>query len=320
MEKTVNKPAKKMFLSQKPMFRVCYALAPLVGASVWFYGWRSLLITGLVLIAGTATEAAFALRRGGQITSAVFVTCMIFTLSLPPTLPFWMAIVGIVVAVSIGKMAFGGFGQNIFNPAMAGRCFLYITFPVQMTNTWAEPFIRAPAGLSAWSVSADAITRATPLVRMKEGLTVNLQDLFWGTTSGSLGEASAFLILLGASYIIYKKAAPWRLALSCVSGALFLSLFINPAGSPLLIHMLELLLSGSFLFGTAFVVTEPITAPKTSYGQWIYGFVIGGLTVLLREYSNFSEGLMFSVLLMNAAAPMLDRGVNFLNSRQSARA
>lgn len=308
-------PPKKIFLAQKPMFRVCYALAPLVGASVWFYGWRSLLVSAIVLAAGTATEAAFSLRQGGQVTSAVFVTCLIFSLSLPPTLPLWMAVLGIVVAVSIGKMAFGGFGRNVFNPAMAGRCFLYITFPVQMTNTWAEPFTLPPAGLSAWSVPADAITRATPLIKIKEGIEVPLSDLFWGSTSGSLGETSAFLILLGAAYIIYKKAAPWRLALSCLAGALLISPFVHPAGSFRLFHLLELLLSGSFLFGAAFVVTEPVTGPKTSHGQWIYGFVIGGLTVVLREYSNFSEGLMFAVLLMNAAVPILDRGVKYLSSR-----
>lgn len=294
---------------QTVMLRVCYALIPLVIASVYLFGWRSLALIALVFLFGIGSEAMFTLRQGKPVTSAVFVTCLIFSLSLPPTLPFWMAVVGIVAGVVLGKMAFGGFGQNVFNPAMAGRCFIYITFPVQMTNTWAEPMWGGIAGFGSWSFPADAVTRATPLTDLKAGLSLSLQDLFLGNVAGSLGETPALLILLGGGYLLYRKAASWKLAGSCLLGGILLSAVMNLAGVPGIPSPGYTLLSGSFLFGTFFVVTEPVSGAKTALGQWIYGFMIGGLAVVLRGFSNFSEGIMFSVLLMNAFVPILDRTI-----------
>ncbi|NNG07394.1 MAG: RnfABCDGE type electron transport complex subunit D, partial [Desulfobacteraceae bacterium] len=179
-EPEVFQRPKKMFLIQKPMLRVCYALMPLVLASVYLFGWRSLALVLVVFAFGISTEAIFTFRQGKPVTSAVFVTCMIFSLSLPPRLPLWMAIVGIVVGVAIGKMAFGGFGQNAFNPAMVGRCFLYITFPIQMTNIWVEPMWGGLGGIALWTAPADTITQATPLMALREGIALPLQKLFLG--------------------------------------------------------------------------------------------------------------------------------------------
>jgi Na+-transporting NADH:ubiquinone oxidoreductase subunit B len=299
-------PEKKLQL-QRPMLRVSYALIPQVLASVYLFGWRSLAVTLLVLLVGVFTEGLFTITKGKPITSAVFVTCLIFSLSLPPTIPFWMALVGIAVGVTLGKMVFGGFGQNVFNPAMVGRCFIYITFPLQMTNQWIEPFKGGWAGFSAWSQSADALTLATPMVVFKEGGSIPLLSLFLGNTSGSMGETSALLIILGGLYIIYKKAAPWRLALSCLLGGIVLSSLLSISGQESVSFPWIALLSGSFLFGSFFVVTEPISGAKTNAGQWIYGFMIGGLTMVLRRYSNFPEGIMFSVLIMNAFVPLIDQ-------------
>jgi len=307
---------KKVFQVQKVMLRVCYALIPLVLASIYLFGWRSLGLIGVVFLFGVATEAAFTLRQGKPITSAVFVTCLIFSLSLPPTIPFWMAVVGIVVGVAIGKMAFGGFGQNVFNPAMVGRCFIYITFPVQMTNRWAEPMWGGAAGFAGWSALPDAVTQATPMMALRKGAAVPWLDLFFGNTSGSLGETSALLILLGGVFLFYKKAASWRLALSCILGGVILSTLLHGAGVEVVPSPLTTLLSGSFLFGSIFVVTEPVSGAKTVLGQWIYGFMIGGLTVVLRGFSNFSEGIMFSVLLMNAFVPILDQAVRQIQARK----
>ena len=294
---------------QKPMLRVCYALTPLVLASLYLFGWRSFALVLIVLAFGISTEAIFAFRQGKPVTSAVFVTCLIFSLSLPPRLPFWMAVVGIVVGVAVGKMAFGGFGQNAFNPAMVGRCFLYITFPIQMTNIWVEPMWGGLGAFAYWKAPVDAITQATPLMALREGAAFPLQKLFLGNTPGSLGEMSALLILLGGAYIIFKKVAPWRLALSCLLGGMLLSGILHGIGFPNVPAPFYTLLSGSFLFGTAFVVTEPVSGAKTEAGQWIYGFMIGGLTIVLRGFSNFSEGIMFAVLIMNAFVPILDQTV-----------
>jgi len=300
---------KKLFLVQPMMIRVCYGLMPCIMASVYFFGLRSLVLIALVLFFGIATEGAFALRQGRPISSAVFVSCFILVLSLPPTVPFWIAVIGIVFGIVFGKMVFGGFGHNVFNPAMVGRCFIYIAFPIAMTNRWVEPVGGKYGGLSTWFPPVDALTTATPLRVLREGMDFPLTKLFMGNISGSLGETCAWLILLGGIYIIIKKSAPWRLAVSCLFGGISLSFVLRYAGISLVPGPLASLLSGSFLFGTFFVVTEPISGPKTKAAQWFYGFIIGGFTIILRRYSNFSEGIMFAVLFMNMFVPVMDMAV-----------
>ncbi|UCE43014.1 MAG: RnfABCDGE type electron transport complex subunit D [Candidatus Aminicenantes bacterium] len=307
-----NKP----FMMQKPMLRVCYALIPLVLASIYLFGWRSFALAGLVLVCGIMTEAFFTFPRGKPVTSAVFVTGLIFTLSLPPTIPFWMAAIGIVVGVALGKMVFGGFGQNVFNPAMVGRCFIYITFPLQMTNRWVEPFWDVAGGLTHWSASLDSLSQATPLEVLRLGESLPFQDLLLGRSSGSIGEMSAFLILLGGIFIVVKKAASWRLALSCLLGGICCSGLLRLAGFNQIPDPVSTLLAGSFLFGTFFIVTEPVSGAKTKIGQWIYGSMIGVLIVILRGFSNFSEGVMFSVLIMNAFVPILDQTIRQIQAKR----
>ena len=316
---TAKKP-EKLFLMQKVMLRVCYALTPLVFAAVYLFGWRSLVLVLVVFVFGIATEAVFTLKQGKPITSAVFVTCMIFALSLPPTLPFWMAAVGIVVGVSLGKMVFGGFGQNVFNPAMMGRCFIYVTFPIQMTNRWVEPILGGIAGFGRWSTLPDAATMATPMVALRSGTDIPFERLFFGFTSGSLGETSDVLILVAGIYLISTKAASYRLAFSCLLGGVTLSGVLHAVGVPTVPSPMLTLVSGSFLFGTVFVVTEPVSGAKTKAGQWIYGFMIGALTIALRGFSNFSEGIMFSVLIMNAFVPVLDQTVRQITAPKKAAA
>lgn len=311
---------KKKLLVQKPMLRVCYALVPLVLASIYLFGWRSLVLAGLVLVCGFITEALFTFPRGKPVTSAVFVTGLIFTLSLPPTIPFWMAVVGIVVGVALGKMVFGGFGQNVFNPAMVGRCFIYITFPLQMTNRWLEPFWGGLGGLTHWTASLDTLTRATPLEVLRQGESLPWQNLLLGRTSGSIGEMSAVLILLGGLYIVGKKAASWRLVLSCLLAGILSSGLLGLAGFDQIPDPVSTLLAGSFLFGAFFVVTEPVSGAKTKTGQWVYGSMIGALIVVLRGFSNFSEGVMFSVLIMNAFVPILDQTVQQIQAKKRAKA
>jgi Na+-transporting NADH:ubiquinone oxidoreductase subunit B len=311
---------KKLMMMQKPMLRVCYALIPLILASVYLFGWRSIALAVLVLVCGVVIEALFTFSRKKPVTSAVFVTGLIFTLSLPPTIPFWMAIVGIAVGVALGKMVFGGFGQNVFNPAMVGRCFIYITFPLQMTNRWWEPFWGGLGGLTHWSASMDSITQATPLEVLRQGESIPWQDLLLGRTSGSIGEMSAVLILLGGLFIVIKKAASWRLVLSCILGGIISSGILRLAGFNQIPDPLTTLMAGSFLFGAFFIVTEPVSGAKTKIGQWIYGSMIGALIVVLRGFSNFSEGVMFSVLIMNAFVPILDQTVQQIQKRKKAKA
>jgi Na+-transporting NADH:ubiquinone oxidoreductase subunit B len=153
------------------------------------------------------------------------------------------------------------------------------------------------------------VTRATPLVALRNGASLSSGNLFFGNIPGSLGETSALLILLGGAFIIYKKAASWRLALSCLLGGTLVVGVLHGLGFPTVPTPVSAIISGSFLFGTAFVATEPISGAKTKPGQWIYGGAIGGLTMVLRGFSNFSAGVMFATLIMNAFVPVLDQTV-----------
>jgi len=310
-------PGKK-FLVQRGMIQVCYALVPCTLASIYLFGWRALAVLAVSLGTGIAVEALFTFRAGKPVTSAVFVSAMIFALSLPPSIPLWMCAVGIAFGVGLGKMAFGGFGKNIFNPAMAGRCFIYVSFPVAMTNRWTGHLAGGTGGFTSWSLPVDAASGPTPLAAVRSGSAPPLGDLLFGFTGGSLGETSALLIILGGGWLLWKKVAPWRIALSCLLGALAVSTLGGVLGGGAIPAPQLTLLTGSLLFGAAFVATEPVSAARTKEGQWIYGFSIGALTVLLRAFSNFSEGIMFSVLMMNAFAPLIDRLVKGLKERRPA--
>lgn len=312
---------EKPFMMQRPMVRVVYALSPLVLASVYLFGLRSLALLAMILILGVITEGFFTYRQGKPVTSAVFVTCLIYHLSLPPTIPFVMAAMGIIFGVVFGKMVFGGFGQNVFNPAMVGRCFVYITFPVQMTNAWVSPVGGWAGGLMHWSPGMDAVSTATPLALIKGGESVPWQNLFLGNVAGSLGETSALLIIICGCFLIYKKAAPWRLAVSCLIGGIGFSGLFSLLGFSQIANPLYTILSGAFLFGTFFIVTEPISGSKTKPGQWIYGFFIGSLVVVFRGWANFPEGLMFAVLIMNAFVPLMDQTIQQIQqARKAAKA
>ena len=310
-----NRRPKAYFLMQPLMIRVCYGVIPCLAVSIYFFGFRSLILTALVVFFGIATEGIFTLPHGKPITSAVFVSSLILALSLPPTTPFWIAALGIVFGIIFGKMVFGGFGHNVFNPAMVGRCFIYISFPIALTARWAEPFSGKYGGLVRWSPSVDALTSATPLAILKSGGSYPLAKLFTGNIPGSLGETAAWVILLGGIYIVATKAAQWRLVLSPLLGGSLTSFVLWTAGIRGVPDPLTSLMAGSFLFGVFFVVTEPISGPKTKGAQWIYGFIIGGLAIVIRKFSSFSAGIMFATLFMNIFTPIMDLAVNEVKGR-----
>ena len=238
-----------------------------------------------------------------------FVTSVLLALTLPPTIPLWMAGVGVVFAVIFGKMAFGGFATNIFNPALVGRCFLYIAFPLAMTAGWVNPKDRGvfPAGLAAWR--ADAVTSATPLDTYKAKEPVDLAASFLGNEPGSLGETSALLIALGGAYLLIRRvASPWIVG-GCLAGGIVSAAILHAVSPAQVGGPLFQLLTGGFLFGAFFMATDPVSAAKTNPGRLLYGILIGALTVVLRGYSNFSCGFTFAVLLGNMFAPLMDAGV-----------
>lgn len=298
---------------QMPMQRVLYALVPVVLASVYFFGWRSLIVLAICNLAAFFTEYAFVRREKKPVTSAVFVTGSLFALSLPPTLPLWMAVVGVAFGVTFGKMVFGGFGRNVFNPALVGRAFIYVSFPSHMNSIWTDPIRGAVGGLAAYA--SDAVTGATPMTLAKEGAHVPWSRLALGTTAGSLGETCALLVLLGGIYIVWKKAASYRIVLPGLAGMLILQIPLWLAGlSPM--DPVAAVLSGSYLFGLFFFITEPVSASQTDAGRWIYGACFGALVAVIRTFSSWREGVMFAVLLANMFAPIMDYAIRAIKDKR----
>jgi len=299
---------------QQAMRNVLYALAPLCLASVYFFGWRFIAVFVVVAVTGLASEWFMSKRYGFKITESLFVSCTLFALSLPPTVPLWIAAIGIAFGIIFGKMIFGGFGRNIFNPAITARAFVYISFGVPMTTSFignATSINWFPAGFGSWLTHADSVSAATPLMTKN----VPLLDLLFGFTSGSFGETSALLILLGGLFIIYKKAANWKIVVASLGAFLLMQTIFwatglqiaTESGLVAVTDPLTALLSGSFLFAAFFMITDPVSASQsTNTGRWIYGAMFGILTVLIRTFSSWVEGVTFAILLVNMFAPLLD--------------
>jgi len=333
-------------LKQKNMLRVLYALSPLALAGVYFFGWRVIELLAVSVVCGFCTEWYMTSRKNGKVSYAVFVTATLYGLSLPPTTPLWIAATGIIFAVLFGKEVFGGFGKNVFNPAIVGRAFVYVSFPIEMTGRFVPAFSGFPGGFAHWSFSAakqlpaslaasglgitDALTAATPMWSRRDfGFTTGWTDLLFGNISGtfiadgtskvlaagSIGEVSAILILLGAIYLIVTKTAQWRLMLATVLGATGINLVLKyGAGIDAVPPLHFTLLSGAFLYGAVFMVTDPVSAPKVPLSQWIYGAFIGMMVVFFRYKAIFAGGLAFSILMGNMIAPSLDLWIKRYNA------
>lgn len=311
---------KKHFMKQKMMTKVLISLVPIYVFSVWLYGLRVLSLLAVVLLVGLAGEYwVMRLIQGdkAKVSEAALVTCALFTLTLPPTIPYWIAGVGILVALILAKGAFGGFGRNIFNPALVGRAFIYISFPVQMTASWAKTYSSFPGGLVRYGV--EALTNATPMIALETtGKLTPLKDLFLGTIPGSIGEGSTLLILLAAVYLVYTKTASLDIMLSVlVSGMAFSGLFnlMGWSDAPVLFSIL----SGGFLFATVFMATDPISAPRDRASQIIFGIIIGFSAIFIRTFSLFTEGIMFAVLIGNSFGPLVERNIKVYKANAKAK-
>lgn len=299
---------KKLIQRQKMMTNVLIALCPIVLASIYFYGWRTLAVQVVVILSAFLTEYLFVKKDNKPVTEAVFVTAILYTLTLPPSTPYWIAIVGIVFGVVFGKMAFGGFAKNVFNPALVARAFVYVCFPNYMTIHWTQASTSFPGGLVRWlNPAVEAITTATPLIRYRqEAALTQWSQLLIGNVNGVMGETSKILILLGAAYLIYKKTAAWEIMVACVLGFVGANLGIGLFAKSDAIPVLYGLTSGGFLFGAVFMATDPVSAASTKEGKWIYGILIGAVTFIIRSYSLFAEGMMFAILIANTFVPLID--------------
>lgn len=301
---------------QTPMRRVIIATLPCVAGSIYYFGWRSLAVVAVSCGAAFLAEHAFCRSRREPVSQAAFVTAILYALAMPPTVPWHVLIIGVLFAIVFVKEAFGGFGRNIFNPAVAGRCFVYICFPVAMTGAWA-PVARGPLGaLLQWTTvtAYDSVTSATPMAMMKAGiyqpaLSDLLHGFILGRMPGTMGVTSALLILAGGAYLLYTKTAKAAPVVAVTVTYAVLTQSLHWLGVAPVPNALPALLGGGFLFGAFFMVTDPVSSPSTRGGRIAYGVLIAVCTVVIRNFSIFNGGLMFAILLGNMFAPIIDHAV-----------
>ena len=291
---------------QKNMLNVILALMPAFLAGIYYFGTGAIVVSGIAILSCVAFEwliTKFLLKKEVQIYDcSAILTGMLLGMNLPSSLPWYMVVIGSLIAIGIGKMSFGGLGNNLFNPALVGRVFLLISFPAAMT-TWPIP---APLTFDG---SVDALTAATPLAYIKEGIFTNFTelDLFLGNNGGSLGETSSVALLLGLIYLLATRTITWHIPVSIIATVLvFTGIMhgVNPEeyASPLL-HIT----SGGILLGSIFMATDYVTSPMTKAGQLIFGVGIGVITVVIRLFGSYPEGVSFAILIMNAVVPLINR-------------
>ena len=293
------------------MLDVIIALAPAFACSLWFFGLPALWLTLTCVVSAVATEAACRklMRRPQTIgdLSAV-LTGLLLAFNLPPNLPLWMAAVGSAFAIAIAKQTFGGLGYNPFNPALAARAFMLISFTGAMT-TWSPSGWIAGIGSSA----ADAVTSATPLSMLTKGVPHDMANsllaktLFVGNVNGCIGEVSALALLVGAAYLIFRKVITWHIPVSFL-GAMFLFAFFKYGANAEAVKLAEVhVLAGGAILGACFMATDYVTSPITAKGKLIFGAGCGLLAMLIRFAPAYPEGVSFAILTMNAICPLINR-------------
>lgn len=296
---------------QKNMYGVCIALVPALLASLWFFGLGAAIVLSVSVLSCVLFEWAitkFLLKRPACTIcdGSAVLTGLLLGFNLPSNLPIWIIVIGALVAIGIGKMTFGGLGQNPFNPALVGRVFLLISFPVQMTS-W-------PVNGQLTSYT-DAETAATPLFIMQNAIAnadpseldklPDAAEMLIGQTGGSLGEVSALLLLLGCAFMLWRKIITWHIPVSILGTvAVFSGLMhiIDPVYA--MPHVV--LMSGGLVLGACFMATDYVTSPMTTKGQLVYGVCIGLLTVIIRNWGAYPEGMSFAILIMNAFTPLIN--------------
>ena len=287
--------------TRRMMADVLIALSPVLFSSVYFFHWLAVKQVLICVITCLAAEALFSTMRSRNLSlgdlSAV-VTGTILALSLPATAPWYVGCIGSIVAIGIGKSVFGGLGMNLFNPAMVGRAFVMIAFAGSL----------AASGYIDSGGPVDIISAATPLSAYKyAGVVTPFGHLFWGGTNGSIGETSALSCLLGGGYLCLRRAASWEIPAGIFISAACIAGLVNLFDLNNFWTMAHQMVAGALFFGAFFIATDPVTSPLTSKGKWIFGIGIGGLTMLLRLFSGYPEGVMFAILLMNAVTPLINR-------------
>jgi len=314
----------------KIMTMVMIALVPAWIASIFYYGFRAFWLTALGMITAVATEFIIQKLRKVPITAfdgSAALAGMLLAFNVPPGVSWWIPVLGSFFAIAIAKQAFGGLGYNILNPALAGRAFLMASFPIEMTTKWIAPKDGTLAGFVAQGF--DAVTGATPLTAFKlmrsdilgnispekvafakeavEHLYHTTGSLFFGRVGGVIGETSALLLLIGGIFLIITGLIDWRVPLSFIGTVAFFGWVFGGVDGAFSGNALFHVLSGGLMLGAFFMATDMVTTPITKKGRLIFGFGCGFITIVIRCWGGYPEGVSYSILLMNIAAPLIDR-------------
>lgn len=278
------------------MLDVVIALLPAIGVALARFGLRALFIILISVLAAVMSELLYCVimrKRVTIIDASAIVTGLLLALTLPVSAPLWMPAAGSAFAVIFAKLLFGGLGQNIFNPALAGRAFLMLIYPV---------------GITRYAMDVDAVSMSTPLHKMVMPSLPeeSILDMFLGFCPGSIGEISALALLIGFAYLLIRKVISWRIPVFVMASASLLSLIFFRAGTPVQ-WMLYTLFSGGLMLGAIYMATDYATSPVTAKGQMIYGALIGALIVLFRYFGIFPEGVTYAILIANAFVWVIDR-------------
>ncbi len=317
MDKLIVSPSPHLHSpasTDRIMLDVIIALVPALLVSFLFYGWAQLIVLVVSCVGCVGCEwliARYLMKRPAVFScTSALVTGILLAMNLPATAPWWMVLIGALVAIGVAKMSFGGLGQNIFNPAITGRVFLLVSFPVQMTN-WTMP--------ARSFIEMDAITGATPLSVIKEGLKSGLSidevlaangmdmSMLLRDIGGSSGEISAFALVLGFCYLLVRRVVkPWIPLSIVLTIAAIAGIFhaVDPA------HYTGIafnLLTGGVMLGSLFMATDYVTSPFSKWGGVIYGIGIGLIVMMIRYFGSYPEGMSFAILIMNCFVPLINR-------------
>ena len=313
------------------MWSVVIALIPALLGAIYFFGLRALWLTALGVLGAVISEGLVEKISGKPITisdGSAVITGILLAFNLPPGVPWWMPIVGSAFGIIFGKMVFGGLGNNIINPALLGRAFLMASWPIHMTTKWISPKNGSIPGICT---NIDAITGATPLGVLKtfagkiitdpnaspeqiaqakqviSQLYSNWTNLFFGNVGGVIGETSAMLLIAGFLFLLIRGFVSWRIPVSYIGTAIILGWILGSPEGLFKMNILFYIFSGGLILGALFMATDMVTSPITPKGRWIFGIGCGILTVVIRRWGGYPEGVSYSILLMNLAVPIINR-------------
>ena len=296
--------------TQKIMLRVVYAMIPVMIWGIYMFGLDAVRVGLISILSCLAIEfliQKYIMKVKPSITDgSALITGVLLAFNVPVSLPWWIIIIGAIAAMGVGKLSFGGLGSNVFNPALVGRVFLLISFPVQMTS-W--PVTRM--------MEVDAVSAATPLAVIKEGIKngipvsqlqglPNLSDMAIGFNHGSMGEISALLLILGGLYMLWKKVITWQTPVSIILTVLVVSGIFWIVNPDMYVNPVYHIFTGGLMLGAIFMATDMVTSPMTGKGQLIYGIGIGLITISIRMFGAYPEGISFAILIMNAFVPLIN--------------